>query len=139
MEYNYDDDTTEIPELEDFKQELIEDIFLSVFFQDFSKKTYNMLKLPIIIPPTLLGKQINTEQSKKTLMEKEFEYTDETLGVFMELVEKKEIRVNRIHDMKSQELKDLAIKLGIHDPKKSSELLKIDLTNIAKIFIGGQV
>ena len=139
MEYNYDDDSAEIPDLEDFKQDLIEDLFLSVFFQEFSKKKYNMLKLPIIIPPALLGKQTNTEQAKKTLMEKEFSYTDETLEAFMELVENKEVKVNGIHDMKSQELKDVAEKLGIYDPKKSSELLKIDLTNIAKIFIGGQV
>ena len=139
MEYNYDDDSTEIPDLEDFKQEMIEDLFLSVFFQEFSKKTYNMLKLPIIIPPALLGEQINTEQAKKTLMEKEFSYTDETLEAFMELVENKEIKINGIHDMKAPELKDLAEKLGIYDPKKSSELLKIDLTNLAKIFIGGQV
>ena len=138
MEYNYDDDS-EVPDLNDFKNELIEDIFLSVFFQQNNTKTYNMLKLPIIVPPILLRKQINNEHTKKTLMEKEFSYTDETLDIFMSLVESKEIRVNSIHDMKAPQLKQLSEKLGISDPKKSSELLKTDLTNLAKIFIGGQV
>ena len=54
-------------------------------------------------------------------------------------MEKKEIRVNRLNDIKGPELKQLSEKLGIYDSKKSSELLKIDLTNLANIFIGGQV
>ena len=138
MVYDYEDDS-EVPDLDDFKQELIEDIFMSVFFQQSSKKTYNMLKLPIIIPPVLLGKQINSERLKKTIMEKEFSYSDETLETFMDLVESKEIKINSIYDMKAPQLKQLSEKLGISHPKKSTEILKIDLTNLAKIFIGGQV
>ena len=138
MVYDYDDDA-EVPELENFKQDLIEDLFLSVFFQQSSKRMYNMLKLPIIIPPALLRKQVNNEKAKKTLMEKHFLYTDETLGTFIKMVETKEIRINRIPDMTTQELKKVSEKLGIYDAKKSSELHKIDLTNLSKIFPGGQV
>ena len=102
MEYNYEDDA-EVPNLEDFKKDLIEDIMKSVFFQQKSEKKYNMLKLPIIIPPAILRKQVNNDISKKTLMEKEFSYTEETLQSFMELVENKEIRINRVKEMKASQ------------------------------------
>ena len=50
-----------------------------------------MLKLPLLIPPSLTGKQVNNERCKKTIMEKQFEYSDETIQTFQELVEEKEI------------------------------------------------
>ena len=44
MEYNYED-TSEVPNLEDFKEDLIEDIFKSVLFQQKMDRKYNMLKV----------------------------------------------------------------------------------------------
>ena len=55
MKYDYEDDS-DIMTLEDTKNMMIEDLFLSIFFQHRNSKTYNMLKLPIILPPVTLGK-----------------------------------------------------------------------------------
>ena len=138
MEYNYED-TTEVPNLNDFKEDLIEDIFMSVFFQQKMDRKYNILKLPIISAPCLIKKQINNDFRKQTLMEKEFKYEVETLDKFMKLVETREIRISRIAELSVAELKNLSKQLGIYNDKKSGELMKIDLLNLSKIFLGGQV
>ena len=138
MVYDYDD-PSEVSSLEDFKSDLIEDLFLSVFFQHKSDRVYNMLKLPIIIAPSLLKSQVNSDYTKKTLMEKEFTYTDETLDKFIRMVETKQIKINSIQDLATAELKEISKNLGIFDAKKSGELMKIDMVNLSKIFLGGQV
>ena len=138
MVYDYED-TSEVSSLEDFKTNLIEDLFLSVFFQHKSDRVYNMLKLPIIIPPSLLRSQVNNDVTKKTLMEKKFTYTEETLDRFIRMVETKQIKINSISDLAIVELKEISKELGIFDAKKSGELMKNDLINLSKIFLGGQV
>ena len=138
MVYDYED-TSEVSSLEDFKTNLIEDLFLSVFFQHKSDRVYNMLKLPIIIPPSLLRSQVNNDFTKKTLMEKKFTYTEETLDSFIRMVETKQIKINSISDMAIVELKEISKELGIFDAKKSGELMKNELINLSKIFLGGQV
>ena len=138
MVYDYED-TSEVSSLEDFKTNLIEDLFLSVFFQHKSDRVYNMLKLPIIMPPSLLRSQVNNDFTKKTLMEKKFTYTEETLDRFIRMVETKQIKINSISDLAIVELKEISKELGIFDAKKSGELMKNDLINLSKIFLGGQV
>jgi hypothetical protein len=138
MEYNYED-TSGVPDLEDFKEDLIEDIFKSVFFQHKSDQKYNMLKLPIIMAPCLMRKQVNNDIGKKTLMEKEFQYEAETMETFMRLVESKELKISGISELKVPELNNLSKQLGIYVAKKSGELMKIDLINLSKIFLAGQV
>ena len=138
MEYNYED-TSEVPDLQDFKEDLIEDILKSVFFQNKSERKYNMLKLPIIMAPSLTRKQVNNDFMKKTLMEKEFKYEEETMATFMRLVESKQIKINGISELKVGELKNLSKQLGTYVAKKSGELMKIDLINLSKIFLAGQV
>ena len=127
MEYNYSD-TSDVPNLLDFKERLVKEILHSVFFQEKSGQKYNMLKLPIISAPRLIRKQVNNDVKKKTIMEKEFNYTEETLKTFMELVDGKELKINRISDLTLPELKVL-----------SGEIMKIDLINLSKIFLAGQV
>ena len=83
MVYDYDDES-EIPDFQSFKMCLVEDLFKTSFFQQKSDN-YNMLKLPIIAAPSVLAKQVNNENKKKTIMEKSFEYEDETLGAFIDL------------------------------------------------------
>ena len=138
MEYNYED-ASEVPDLEVFKEDLVEDIFKAVFFQQRSTRKYNMLKLPIISAPSLLRKQVNNDIGKKSLMEKEFKYTEETLATFMEMVDTKEIKISGIPDLKGPELTELSKKLGTYAAKKSAELLRTDLINLSKIFLAGQV
>ena len=54
-------DTSEIPDLETFKQKLLEECLRRSFFQNEPMKIYNMLKLPLIIAPSLLREQVNTD------------------------------------------------------------------------------
>lgn len=138
MEYDYSS-TSEVPELQDFKEELVEEIMKSAFFQCKSGKKWNMLKLPIIAAPTLIRKQVNNDASKQTLMEKEFKYSEDTLQNFQTLIDSKQLRISNINDLKVSELKSLAKQLGIYAEKKSGELYKIDLINLSKILLAGQV
>ena len=61
MVYDYTD-TSDPPDLESFKRELIQQTFKKSFFQKQPPKTYQMLNLPLIIPPGLLLKQINLDK-----------------------------------------------------------------------------
>ena len=60
MVYDYDD-TSDPPDLESFKQKLVQECLRRSFFQNEPNKIYNMLKLPLIIAPSVLGKQVNTD------------------------------------------------------------------------------
>ena len=138
MDYNYEE-TSEIPDLQTFKMTLIEDLFKSAFFQQISDQKYLMLKLPVIAAPSIIGKQVNNENKKKTLMEKTFEYKNETLETFISLVDNKEIKINGISDIQLNKLKDLSKQLGIYHKDKTGEIMRTDLINLSKIFLGGQV
>ena len=72
-------------------------------------------------------------------MERRFEYSEETIQTFQELVEEKEIRLNGIKDLSVTQLQAIGSKLDILHGKKSGEVLKNDLINLSNIFLGGQV
>ena len=138
MVYDYED-TKEILPLAEFIEDLTVEVFCSSFFQMKTEKKFNMLKIPSLIAPCLTGKQVNNESSKKTIMQKQFQYSNQTMQYFQELVEKKEISINRIKDLSGKERKEIAKKINIFDERKSSEMLKNDLINLSNIFLGGQV
>ena len=138
MEYDYED-ASEIPDLQAFKESLVEDLLKSAFFQQKSEKPFNMLKLPVICAPSLIGKQVNHEQMKKTLMEKIFEYEEETLKTFITLVDNKELKINSIADIPIPSLKNFTRQLGIYHADKTGAIMRTDLNNLAKIFLAGQV
>ena len=54
-------DTSEPPNLNDFKMELVNASLRSAFYQKEPPRVWNMLKLPLIIAPCLLGKQQNDD------------------------------------------------------------------------------
>ena len=72
-------------------------------------------------------------------MEKSFTYENSTLDMFMKLVDNNEVIINKISDLKTKELTRLNKKLGIYTDKKTGELMRIDLLNLSKILLGGQV
>ena len=72
-------------------------------------------------------------------MEKTFEYKNETLETFISLVDNKEIKINGISDIQLNKLKDLSKQLGIYHKDKTGEIMRTDLINLSKIFLGGQV
>ena len=60
MVYDYEDQTTP-PDLETFKQMLVRECLKKSFFQNQPMKTYQMLKLPLIIAPSLIREQVNND------------------------------------------------------------------------------
>ena len=60
MIYNYEDQS-DPPDLESFKQKLVQECLKRSFFQNEPMKSYQMLKLPLIIAPSLLREQINND------------------------------------------------------------------------------
>lgn len=54
-------DAKEPPNLNAFKLELASTALKSAFYQNEPAKVYNMLNIPLIIPPGLLGTQINSD------------------------------------------------------------------------------
>ena len=99
----------------------------------------------ILLATRLLGfttfswSEVNSDWTKKSLMEREFSYTEEALAQFIQLVETRRIKINSISDLSSAELSELSREIGVYDAKKSAELMKIDLINLSKIFLAGQV
>ena len=90
MAYNYDGrKTTTTPDLKTFREELIIEMLMSVFFRYQSDKEIDMLHLPPIIAPSLAGNPVNNDISKRTIMEKEFQYEEDTLIKFQELITNK--------------------------------------------------
>ena len=64
------DDKSEPPSLEEFKIELVKTTFRQSFYQKEPQVTYNMLKIPLILAPCLLSKQVNndTKETHKLLL-----------------------------------------------------------------------
>ena len=60
MKYIYED-KSDIPDLQSFKRVLIVECLKRSFFQNVPMKTYNMLKLPLIMAPALLREQCNSD------------------------------------------------------------------------------
>ena len=67
MIYDFDDAEAdvEVPDLEDFKEQLVGQMLRSAFFQNEIKEKIIMTKLPNIIAPGLVKKQVNSDSDKK--------------------------------------------------------------------------
>ena len=78
---------------------------------------------------------VNYDVNKKTLMEKEFKYDEETLIKFQEMIDEKEVNIKSIGELAPKDLKVIADKLGINNSSKSGEVLKTDLVNLSKVGI----
>ena len=66
MIFDYED-TAEPPNLNEFKVEVVKTSLKRSFYQKEPPKTYNMLKLPLLIAPSLLGKQVNNDIKESLL------------------------------------------------------------------------
>ena len=135
MKYNYDIEAP-LPDLQTFISNLVTETLVSVFFQQPMDLEIDMLRLPLIVAPAMTGKMVNSEAGKKTLMNKDFKYEEETLEKFQELIDSKEVNVKSIGDLTNKDLREIANKLGISHSSKTNEMLKIDLVNLSKIILG---
>ena len=138
MVFNYDD-TTEVQDLEDFKLDLVEHILKCSFYQNEPAKQINMLKLPVIMAPSLVGKQVNRDVDKKSLLDKEIEYNKDAYKTFCKLIQEKKINILNIHKMTLAELKSIMNELDVPIGERNATLLRTELENMAKIFMAGQV
>ena len=97
MKFDYKD-KSDPPALADFKTELVLHLFKTAFWQNEPKLPINMLKLPIIMAPGLLGKQVNNDFKKDSLMDKSIEHSSETFREFVKMVDNKgNLLNNTIH------------------------------------------
>jgi hypothetical protein len=139
MHYNYDD-PSDPPDLETFKMDLIQTTLKKSFFQNEPPKPYKMLKLPIIMAPSLLRQQTNNDIKKKSLLEKEFVFTKETMTEFAKQIDSRKLNILSINDMRPNELVELAETLGLEKiNQKSGTNLRNEINYLIKIFLAGQV
>ena len=136
MAYKYDTADKSVPDLQTFLSELAIETLMSVFFQYRSETEIDMLRLPLIIAPAMTGKMVNNEASKKTIMNKEFKYEQETLEKFQALIDEKSVNIKSVGDLGHKALKEIGEKIGISHPSKSAEMLKTDVVNLSKIVLG---
>ena len=132
MTYNYDTQQP-IPDLQDFLDDLVVEVLITVFFQQSSEKEIDMLRLPLIMAKCVRGNMVNYDVRKKTIMEKSFKYNEETLIRFQEMLDNKEVSIKSISDLAAKDLKLIGDKLGINSSAKSGEVLKTDLVNLSKV------
>ena len=88
MKYDFKD-TSEPPNLQEFKETLVASLLRSAFWQNEKPLDFNMLKLPIIMAPALMGKQMNHDNLKDSLLDKSIKHSPETLREFANLIDNK--------------------------------------------------
>ena len=88
LKFNYKDNS-DPPALEDFKTQLILHLFKTAFWQNEPRLDINMLKLPIIMSPGLMGNPVNNDVKKDSLMDKTFKHSAETFRTFLKMVDNK--------------------------------------------------
>ena len=77
---------------------------------------------------------------KKSLIEKEFVFSKETLSTFAQLIETKAFNILGIGSLKANELVDIAKQLGLEKiADKSNEMLRKEVNHLSKLFLAGQV
>ena len=139
MVFEYEDDSP-VPDLHSFKMDLIQTTLKKSYFQNEPAKKYNMLKLPLIIPPILMGQQMNTDINNKTLLERKFSFTKATMAELAKMIDAQELNILGINDLSSDQLVEVATRLKLEKPKKKSGTnLKNELNYLVRRFLAGEV
>ena len=138
MKFDYED-KSEPPNLQEFKVVLIRNLVKRSFFQKEPKLLINMLKLPIIIAPSLLGSQTNHDVEKQSLLDKTIEYEPATFTKFTEMLDRGRIDILNIDKLDVTELKSLGRELNLKKVgDKTGLILRNELINMSKHFMSGQ-
>ena len=138
MKFDYDD-KSKPPNLQEFKVILIKNLMKRAFFQNEPKLVINMLKLPIIIAPSLLGSQTNHDAEKKSLLDQTITYEPATFVKFTEMIDKGKIDILNIDKLDLTELKSLGRELNLKKVgEKTGLILRNELINMSKHFMSGQ-
>ena len=137
MIYDYND-TSEIMDLQNFKTKLLKQLIKKAYFQNVPQLEINMLKLPIILAPSLCGKQVNNDAQKKKLLDKAVVYEPEIFTKFCEMIDAGRIDILAVEEMNKTELVTIAREVGIAIADKSAVVLRDELKNMSKHVLAGQ-
>ena len=132
-------DKSDPPSLQDFKNLLLKQLVKSAFFQNVPPLQINMLKLPLIMPSSLLGTQTNSDVDKKSLLDRQITYSPETFTKFTEMMDAGKIDVLGIKNLTAQEISLLGKEIGIKNMAlKSDWMVKNEIINMSNKFLSGQ-
>jgi hypothetical protein len=98
LKFDYKD-MSDPPALADFQTELILHLFKTAFWQNEPQLSVNMLKLPIIMAPGLLGKQVNNDVKKDSLLDKSVQHSSATFREFTKMIDNKGKTLYNIYAM----------------------------------------
>ena len=139
MRYNFDDKEAEVPDLDVFKEQLAIQMLKCSFFQGVIKADINMLKLPNIMAPKLVLKQINTDTEKQTLFNQDVNYGSETMTELAKLISKRRIDILNLDSLSSNEVRSISKALHIKKvARKSNVRLLEEINFICKMYAAGQ-
>ena len=125
----------------DFLDKLVNQVVRSAFFQNEPKDIVNLLKLPLIMPNGLVGKMINTESSKKSIMNNVHHYKSSVFTNFVKMISTDQLNILAIDEMamkNPQHLRKIAKEIGIKVKDKLNVVLAEEMTALAKTFLAGQ-
>ena len=138
MKYDFED-SSDPPNLQDFKELLLKHVAKSAFFQNEPDLNINMLKLPIIMASSLLGTQTNHDVDKKSLLDKEILHEPETFTKFTEMIDEGKIDVLNIDQLAKKDIQKLGKEVGLKNMAlKSGEMIKNELKRMSNMFMSGQ-
>ena len=139
MVYDFDKDDSEIPDLETFKMRLVCQMLRSAFFQNEIKENIIMTKLPSIIAPRLVKKQINSDSEKKSLFNKPVNYGSSTMTGLAQLISKKKIDILNLDNLDATEVKKISKALHIKGISSKSVIrLLEEIKFVCKMYAAGQ-
>ena len=90
------------------------------------------------MPSSLVGKMVNTDCDKKSLFNKELNYTTDVLGKLVDMVAEKKLDVLNIDKLEGKHLKQVAKEIGLATSKKSDIFLQEEVKSLARLFLAGQ-
>ena len=78
MVYDFED-KSDPPDLHEFKSKLATHVFKTALFQNEPMLSVNMLKLPLIMPDSMVGRKINSDYMKDSLLDETIKHSTESL------------------------------------------------------------
>ena len=139
MVYDFTDDGSDIPDLECFKMRLVCQMLRSAYFQNEVKENIIMTKLPSIIAPRLVKKQINSDSDKKSLFNKAVNYGSNTMTGLAQLISKKQIDILNLDNLEASEVKRISKALHLKGiSSKSVVRLLEEVKFVCKMYAAGQ-
>ena len=139
MVYDFTEDNSEVPDLESFKMRLVCQMLRSAYFQNETKENIIITKLPNIIAPRLVKKQINSDIEKKSLFNKPVNYGSNTMAGLAQLILKQKIDILNLDNLDASEVKNISKALHLKGTSSKSVIrLLEEIKFVCKMYAAGQ-